>query len=132
LSRDLKHHFQDEDFLLFCLPTAARRTAHICVMGYASNFDMGVPEWRLVALIGRFEGVSAKEGSDLMDQGASSRARPQMRASRLHPRNGESTPLAPQAAFVHRRGVRSFPALFPPRLSTSSDMEASRNQWSAV
>ncbi len=76
LTRDLKRRFQDEDFLLFCLPTVARHAAHICVTEYAQNFDISVPEWRLMALVGRFEGISAKEISDriLMDQVTISRA----------------------------------------------------------
>jgi DNA-binding MarR family transcriptional regulator len=76
LSRDLERRFQDEDFLLFCLPTVARHAAHICVTEYSKNFDMSVPEWRLMALVGRFEGISAKEISDriLLDQVTISRA----------------------------------------------------------
>lgn len=76
MTRDLKRRFQDEDFLLFCLPTVARHAAHICVTEYAQNFDISVPEWRLMALVGRFEGISAKEISEriLMDQVTISRA----------------------------------------------------------
>jgi DNA-binding MarR family transcriptional regulator len=76
MDRNLKSRFQDEDFLLFCLPTVARHAAHICAAEYARNFDMSIPEWRLMALIGRFEGISAKEISDriLLDQVTISRA----------------------------------------------------------
>ena len=76
MSRELERRFQDEDFLLFCLPTVARHAAHLCVTEYSNNFDLSVPEWRLMALVGRFEGISAKEISDriLMDQVTISRA----------------------------------------------------------
>ena len=76
MDHNLKRRFQDEDFLLFCLPTVARHAAYICAAEYARNFTMSVPEWRLMALIGRFEGISAKEISDriLLDQVTISRA----------------------------------------------------------
>jgi DNA-binding MarR family transcriptional regulator len=76
MDSDLRKQFQDEDFLLYCLPGVARRASAICANEYFAEFGMKVPEWRLLAQIGRFGDISAKELSDKMsmDQVAISRA----------------------------------------------------------
>src|SRR5580658_6184580 len=130
LSRDLERRFQDEDFLLFCLPTVARHAAHICVTEYANNFDMSVPEWRLMALVGRFEGISAKEISDrlLMDQVTISRAVHKCTQRGFirempNPRDRRRKPLAFTA-----EGRAYFRRFFPRACRLASDMESGLTQ----
>jgi DNA-binding MarR family transcriptional regulator len=73
---NLERKFQNEDFLLYRLPGVARRVSAICASEYYAEFGMKVPEWRLLAQIGRFGNISPKELSDKMsmDQVAVSRA----------------------------------------------------------
>jgi DNA-binding MarR family transcriptional regulator len=130
LNRDLVRRFQDEDFLLFRLPAVARHAAHICVTEYASNFDVSVPEWRLMALVGRFEGISAKEISDriLMDQVSISRAVhkcTQRGFIREMPNPGDRRrkPLAFTA-----EGRAYFRRFFPRACRLASDMESGLTQ----
>lgn len=130
MSRHLKRRFQDEDFLLFCLPAVARHAAHICVTEYASNFDMSVPEWRLMALVGRFEGISAREISDrlLMDQVTISRAvhkctRRGFIREMPNPRDRRRKPLAFTA-----EGRAYFRRFFPRACRLASDMESGLTQ----
>jgi DNA-binding MarR family transcriptional regulator len=76
MASDLRKQFQNEDFLLYCLPGVARRASAICAHEYYAEFGMKVPEWRLLAQVGRFGSISAKALSDkiTMDQVAISRA----------------------------------------------------------
>jgi DNA-binding MarR family transcriptional regulator len=73
---DFEKQFQNEDFLLYCLPGVARRASAICAQEYFAEFGMKVPEWRLLAQVGRFGSICAKDLSDKiqMDQVAISRA----------------------------------------------------------
>jgi DNA-binding MarR family transcriptional regulator len=133
LNRELERRFQDEDFLLFCLPTVARHAAHICVTEYASNFDMSVPEWRLMALVGRFEGISAKEISDrlLMDQVAISRAVHKCTKRgfiREMPNSGDRR--RKRLAFT-AEGRAYFRRFFPRACRLASDMESGLTQSEA-
>jgi len=76
MTSDLIKQFQTEDFLMYCLPGVARRASALCASEYLAAFGLKVPEWRLVAQVGRFGQISAKELSDkiTMDQVAISRA----------------------------------------------------------
>jgi DNA-binding MarR family transcriptional regulator len=68
--------FENEEFLLYRLPAVARRASRICAAEYESKFGLTMKELRLIAQIGRFGGVSAKEICDKIsvDQVAISRA----------------------------------------------------------
>lgn len=76
MSVNLKKQFQTEDFLLYCLPGVARRASALCASEYFTEFGLKMPEWRLLAQVGRFGSISAKELSEkiTMDQVAISRA----------------------------------------------------------
>lgn len=73
---DIEKQFQNEDFLLYRLSGVARRASAICAEEYFAEFGMKVPEWRLLAQVGRFGSICAKDLSDKtqMDQVAISRA----------------------------------------------------------
>lgn len=68
--------FEDEEFLLFRLSNVARRVAASCAQVYADEFGLSVPEWRLIAQVGRFGSISATEVTERtsMDRVAISRA----------------------------------------------------------
>lgn len=68
--------FENEEFLLYRLPAVARRASRICAAEYESKFGLTMTELRLIAQVGRFGAISAKEISDKIsvDQVAISRA----------------------------------------------------------
>jgi DNA-binding MarR family transcriptional regulator len=60
VSRSIRS-FENEEFLLYRLANAARRVSTLCADVYESEFSLSVPEWRLLAQIGRFGSISATE-----------------------------------------------------------------------
>ncbi len=71
-----ERQFENEEFLLFRLANVSRRVANACAEVYFAQFGITVPEWRLMAQIGRFGSISAKDIADKisMDRVAISRA----------------------------------------------------------
>jgi DNA-binding MarR family transcriptional regulator len=76
LKNYFERQFEDEEFLLFRLSTVSRRVANACAEVYFAEFGLTVPEWRLMAQIGRFGGITAKDIAEKisMDRVAISRA----------------------------------------------------------
>ncbi|MFM2443882.1 MAG: HTH-type transcriptional repressor NicR [Pseudomonadota bacterium] len=71
-----ERQFENEEFLLFRLSSVSRRVANACAEVYLTEFGITVPEWRLMAQIGRFGSISAKDIAEKisMDRVAISRA----------------------------------------------------------
>jgi len=71
-----ERQFENEEFLLFRLSSVSRRVASACADVYFAEFGLSVPEWRLMAQIGRFGSISAKDIAEKisMDRVAISRA----------------------------------------------------------
>lgn len=71
-----RRQFENEEFLLFKLSSVARRVASACADVYWAEFGLSIQEWRLMAQIGRFGSISAKDIAEKisMDRVAISRA----------------------------------------------------------
>lgn len=67
---------QLESFLPYRLSVLANRVSAAIAADYAERFDLTIPEWRVMAVLGRFPGLSAAEvaGFTAMDKVAVSRA----------------------------------------------------------
>ncbi|NLS06882.1 MarR family transcriptional regulator [Rhizobium sp. P32RR-XVIII] len=67
--------FNNEEFLLYLLPSVARKMSRTCDAVY-TEFGLKITEWRLLAQISRFGSISAKEISERisLDQVSISRA----------------------------------------------------------
>lgn len=71
-----ERQFENEEFLLFRLSSVSRRVAAACANVYLTEFGLSVAEWRLMAQIGRFGSISAKDVAEKisMDRVSISRA----------------------------------------------------------
>jgi DNA-binding MarR family transcriptional regulator len=71
-----ERQFENEEFLLFRISSVSRRLANACADVYFAEFGITVPEWRLMAQIGRFGSISAKDIAEKisMDRVSISRA----------------------------------------------------------
>jgi DNA-binding MarR family transcriptional regulator len=56
-----ERQFENEEFLLFRLSSVSRRVANACAEVYFAEFGLSIAEWRLMAQIGRFGAISAKD-----------------------------------------------------------------------
>src|ERR1700755_2049885 len=50
--------FKLEDFLPYRLSVAASRVARLCARRYAEAYGLAIPEWRVLAIVGRFGTLS--------------------------------------------------------------------------
>jgi len=71
-----ERQFENEEFLLYRLSSVSRRVAAACADVYLTEFGLSVSEWRLMAQIGRFGTISAKDVAEKisMDRVSISRA----------------------------------------------------------
>jgi DNA-binding MarR family transcriptional regulator len=65
-----------EDFLPYRLSILSNRVSRAIAARYATAFDLTIPEWRIIAVLGRQPGLTAKEIAEAteMDKVAVSRA----------------------------------------------------------
>ncbi len=65
-----------EDFLPYRLSVLSNRVSRAIAARYAATFDLSIPEWRVIAVLGRRSGLTAKEIAEAteMDKVAVSRA----------------------------------------------------------
>jgi DNA-binding MarR family transcriptional regulator len=101
-----------EDFLPYRLSILSNRVSRAIAARYATAFDLTIPEWRIIAVLGRRPGLTAKEIAEAteMDKVAVSRAvaklveskRVAARADREDARR-QILSLTPQGESVHAR-----------------------------
>ena len=101
-----------EDFLPYRLSILSNRVSRAIAARYAKTFDLTIPEWRIIAVLGRRPGLTAKEVAEAteMDKVAVSRAvaklaqskRVVARADREDARR-QSLSLTAQGESVHAR-----------------------------
>ena len=65
-----------EDFLPYRLAVLSNTVSTTVARAYDKRFNVSIPEWRVIAIVGRFPGLSAVEVAErtLMDKVAVSRA----------------------------------------------------------
>ena len=73
-----------EDFLPYRLSILSNRVSRAIAARYAEAFDLTIPEWRVIAVLGRRPGLTAKEIAEAteMDKVAVSRAVARLVAAR--------------------------------------------------
>lgn len=73
-----------EDFLPYRLSILSNRVSRAIAARYAKAFDLTIPEWRIIAVLGRRPGLTAKEVAEAteMDKVAVSRAVARLVAAR--------------------------------------------------
>ena len=101
-----------EEFLPYRLSILSNRVSRAIAKRYAGTFDLTIPEWRIIAVLGRRPGLTAKEIAEAteMDKVAVSRAvarltaakRVAARADREDARR-QLLALTPQGESVHAR-----------------------------
>ncbi len=76
-TRQMPHvQLELERFLPYRLSVLSNRTSDAIAREYSQRFDMTIPEWRVMAVLGRFSGLSANQVAKrtAMDKVAVSRA----------------------------------------------------------
>jgi DNA-binding MarR family transcriptional regulator len=101
-----------EDFLPYRLSILSNRVSRAIAKRYAKTFDLTIPEWRIIAVLGRRPGLTAKEVAEAteMDKVAVSRAVARLTAARRVAARADAQDarkqllaLTPQGESVHAR-----------------------------
>jgi DNA-binding MarR family transcriptional regulator len=73
-----------EDFVPYRLSILSNRVSRAIAKRYAKTFDLSIPEWRVIAVLGRRPGLTAKDIAEAteMDKVAVSRAVARLSAAR--------------------------------------------------
>jgi DNA-binding MarR family transcriptional regulator len=121
-----ERQFENEEFLLFRLSSVSRRVASACADVYFTEFGITVSEWRLMAQIGRFGTISAKDVAEIisMDRVAISRAAAKCLEEGLirettHPHDRRSKVLS-----FTRKGAALYKAIIPRACQLANTIEA--------
>ncbi len=126
--------FRLEDFLPYRLSVAANRVSRLCARRYTKAYGLSIPEWRVLAIVGRFDTLSPSAVGEwsAMDKVKVSRAAASLVARGLvrqtqNPRDGRARLLR-----LTRRGVAVYEGMVPLACELEGQLaEAlSRSEWS--
>lgn len=98
--------FALEEFLPYRLSIVTQTVSGALSRIYASRFDLSVPQWRVMAVLGRYEPISANEVCDrtVMDKVAVSRAVQAMLRRGLVERTVDASDRRRSALRLSKRG----------------------------
>jgi DNA-binding MarR family transcriptional regulator len=128
--------FRLEDFLPYRLSVAANCVSRLFTQRYAQTFGLSIPEWRLIAVVGRYITLSPSAVGDAtaMDKVKVSRASAGLVARGLlkqapDPRDGRGRLLS-----LTRKGVTVYQGMVPlaRALEASLSQGLGRTEWAAL
>lgn len=128
--------FRLEDFLPYRLSVAANRVSRLLASGYSEHFGLSIPEWRVLATIGRFGTLSPSAVGEwtAMDKVKVSRAAAALVARGLVRQSPDPKDGRGRLLRLTRRGVSVHKSVVP----LAQELEAtlaeglSRTEWAAL
>lgn len=115
-----------EDFLPYRLSVLSNRISNGIARTYQERFDLGVTEWRVIAIVGRYPGVTATDVAEraAMDKVAVSRAVGRLLdAGRLERRENHPDRRA-KRLYLSAEGEAIHDAIVPAALAYERDLLA--------
>lgn len=113
-----------EDFLPYRLSVLSNRISNGIARTYQERFDLGVTEWRVIAIVGRYPGVTATEVAEraAMDKVAVSRAVSRLlEAGRLERRDNHTDRRA-KRLYLSEEGESIHDAIVPAALAFEREL----------
>ena len=128
--------FRLEDFLPYQLSVTASRVSRAFARRFTDKFDISIPEWRVLAVVGRFETASPSMVSERasMDKVKVSRAAATLVARGLLRQGQDPSDGRGRLLRLTRKGASTYTAMIPLARSMESDLAnaMSRADWSAL
>lgn len=125
--------FKLEEFLPFQLSHVANRVSRLFARRYADTFGVTVPEWRVIAVVGRFEAISPSRVSEHtgMDKVKVSRAAGALTARGLLRQTADPVDGRARVLRMTRKGERVYAGLVPLAQKIEGELQAgfSRTEW---
>ena len=116
-----------EDFLPYRLSILSNRVSRAIAARYAKTFDLTIPEWRIIAVLGRRPGLTAKEIAEAteMDKVAVSRAVARLVAARRVAAAADRSDARRQLLSLTREGESVHARIAPIALAAEEKLLAS-------
>lgn len=128
--------FRLDDFLPYQLSVTSNRVARMFARHFAEEFGLTIPEWRVVAVVGRFEAISPSRVSDRtgMDKVKVSRAAATLVARGLLRQSQDPADGRARVLRMTRKGERIYAGAVPlaRRLEEELKGALSRVEWSTL
>jgi DNA-binding MarR family transcriptional regulator len=118
-----------EDFLPYRLSILSNRVSRAIAARYAKAFDLTIPEWRIIAVLGRRPGLTAKDVAEAteMDKVAVSRAVARLVAARRVAAAYDPGDARRQLLSLTREGESVHARIAPIALASERRLLASLN-----
>jgi DNA-binding MarR family transcriptional regulator len=111
-----------EHFLPYRLSVLANRVSRAIARRYADEFDLTIAEWRVIAILGRFSGLTAREVAETteMDKVAISRAVARLIANKRVSARADYEDARRQLLSLTREGERIYQRIAPVALASEA------------
>lgn len=115
-----------EDFLPYRLSILSNRVSRAIAARYAKAFDLTIPEWRIIAVLGRRPGLTAKEIAEAteMDKVAVSRAVARLVAARRVAARADAQDARKQLLVLTAQGESVHARIAPIALASEQSLLA--------
>jgi len=119
-----------EEFLPYRLSILSNRVSRAIAARYAETFNLTIPEWRIIAVLGRAEALSAKEIAEAteMDKVAVSRAVARLVAAKRVVARADRADARRQNLALTREGEALYTRIAPIALASERKLLASLDQ----
>jgi len=128
--------FRLEDFLPYRLSVAANRVSRLFARRYSEAYGLGIPEWRVLAMVGRFGTLSPSAVGEwsAMDKVKVSRAAASLVARGLLRQSPDPEDGRGRLLRLTRRGVSVYDGMVPLACELEGQLAEgmSRTEWSAL
>lgn len=128
--------FRLEDFLPYRLSVAANRVSRLFARRYSAAYGLSIPEWRVLAIIGRFETLSPSAVGEwtAMDKVKVSRAAASLVARGLLKQTHDPQDGRGRLLRLTRRGTSVYEGMVPLACELEGQLaeRLSRSEWSVL
>ncbi len=128
--------FQLEDFLPYRLAVASNQVSRLFMRNYAENFGLTIPEWRVLAVVGRFQTLSpsAVGEATAMDKVKVSRAAASMVARGLLRQSQDPSDGRGRLLRLTRKGMSLYAQVVPSARALEATLAGglSRAEWALL
>jgi DNA-binding MarR family transcriptional regulator len=128
--------FRLEDFLPYRLSVAANRVSRLFARRYAESYGLSIPEWRVLAIVGRFETLSPSAVGEwsAMDKVKVSRAAASLVARGLLKQTQDPEDGRGRLLRLTRKGTTVYEGMVPLACQLEGHLAEglSRAEWSAL
>jgi len=136
LPRDPAGTFRLEDFLPYRLAVTSARVSGIFMRSYAEQYGLTIPEWRVLAVVGRHETLSPSVVGELtaMDKVKVSRAAASLVARGLVKQSQDPEDGRGRLLRLTRKGTTLFGRVVPTARALEEQLAEglSRTEWAAL